>query len=266
MISLLCTDLKQVAYYLLGYNFAINSLSIFTKVFAEGFTLSMVADVHAAGDTARLHKIFDAIFEYIYLFAVPIAVGGLLLGGPIIRVMYGPEGLGAVGPAVFFLVVMALGKYQGLTANFLGAMDKETALIVSRAIFAALNLGMNLMLIPKYGAWGAVIGTSTATITGLVYETYLLHVTLHPKYPVKFIGKVLLSSLVMAAGIFVLCRFLPDSDKLRVAVALPAGGVIYVAALLATRPISPQLVELVGRMNAPGAKLFSKMLMPKSEV
>ncbi len=263
LLGLLQPDLKQVAYYVLAYNFATFSMSIFTKVFAEGFTLSLAADVYAAGDWPRLHKIYGALMEYMYLFIIPVVAGGLVIGDDLIRVMYGREGEGAVGPAIFFLVVTAFGKYQGITANFLGAMDRERALIVSRAIFAALNAGLNVLLIPLYGAWGAIIGTSIATFAGLAYEAVLLHRAMKPVFPVRFMIRVGAASALMGACVFAAVRFLPDSALVRVAVGLPLGGAVYLAGLMALKPISPHLLDVIQQTKAPGARFAVRLLMPR---
>ncbi len=263
MIGLLHPDLKQVAYYVLAYNFAVFSFSIFTKVFAEGFTLSMVADLFAAKDYVRLRKAYGAVVEYMYLFIIPVAVGGLVIGDDLIRVMYGSEGRGAVGPALFFLVVMALGKYQGVSANFLGAMDKERALIVSRSIFAVLNIILNFILIPLYGAWGAVIATSAATLAGLVYESVLLHKALSPNYPGAFFAKVACASAIMGGVVYFLCGILPDSDWARVLVGLPAGAAVYGLGLIALKPINPELLDILKKTKLPGARKVAALMTPR---
>ncbi len=264
MIGFFHPDLKQVAYYILAYNFSFFSVGIFTKVFAEGFTLSMVSELFAARDYPRLRKAYGAIVEYMYLFIIPVAVGGLVIGDDLIRVMYGEQGYGAVGPAIFFLVIMALGKYQGVTANFLGGMDQERALIVSRSIFAVANIALNLILIPSHGAWGAVIATSIATIAGLVYESILLHKALSPSYPVAFFVRVLGASAIMGGVVYVLCRVLPDSDLIRTFVGLPVGVIVYILALIALKPINPELLEILGRTKAPGAAKIAALMTPKN--
>ncbi|MBZ0273609.1 oligosaccharide flippase family protein, partial [bacterium] len=262
MLMFLVADTREVGWYAIAYNFAFFALTIFTKVFAEGFTLGLVADVHASGDRERLQRVFGAIFEYVYLFALPIAFGGLVLGDDLLRVMYGAEAKGAIAPALLFLVVMTLGRYQSITANFLGAMDSERALIRSRAIFGAMNFAANLALIPKFGALGAAIGTSVATVAGLAYEARLLHLTMRPRIPWRFFRRVAGCAAAMAAAVVAVCHLLPDSDNLRVLAGLPAGAIVYVIGLRVTRPISPHLLELIGRMRWPAASAAARWLMP----
>ncbi|MCC6156839.1 MAG: polysaccharide biosynthesis protein [Deltaproteobacteria bacterium] len=263
MLGFLHPDLRQVTYYALAYNFAFFAYGVFSKVFTEGFTLSLVADVYATGDMAKLRRVFGAIFEYMYLFAIPVAVGGLLLGDDLLRLMYGDEGLGIIGPAMLFLPVMAIGKYSGIAANFLGAMDRERALITSRAIFGAANAAVNVMLIPRYGAWGAAIGTAAATLAGFTYEAVLLHRALRPTYPWKFVAKISLASAVMGLAVAGVCRYVPPADAWRLAVGLPVGVCVFGAMLVVLRPIDPAILEIVGKTRIPGAAFAARWMTPR---
>ncbi len=264
MLGFLHPDLRQVTYYGLAYNFAFFAYGVFSKVFTEGFTLSLVSDVYATGDMAKLRRVFGAIFEYMYLFAIPVAVGGLLLGDDLLRLMYGAEGLGIIGPAMLFLPVMAIGKYSGIAANFLGAMDRERALITSRAIFGAANAAVNVVLIPRYGAWGATIGTAAATLAGFVYEAVLLHRALRPTYPWKFVAKISLASAVMGLAVAGVCRYVPPADAWRLAVGLPVGVCVFGAMLVVLRPIDPAILEIVGKTRIPGAAFAARWLTPRN--
>ncbi|MCB1153751.1 polysaccharide biosynthesis protein [bacterium] len=263
LIGLLHKDMHEVTAYILAYNFATNSLSLFTKVFAEGFTLSAVADVYAKGDMPRVRRVFSAVTEYTYLFVTPIAVGGAVLMGDLFRLMYGEAGEGAIAPAVYFLLVMGLGKYQGVTANFLGAMDKERALITSRAIFGVLNVVLNLLWIPKYGALGACWATCVATVVGVVFEAIILHRVLRPDYPMAFWAKVGGVSLVMGAAVWGVTLALPPIEAIRVVVGLIVGAGVYAVGVIVTKPVSPNLADLVASLKAPGAKTVARLLGAK---
>jgi len=103
LIGRLRTELVQVTWYVLAYNFAYYAVSFFSMAFAEGFTLAMVGEVAAKGDTEKLRRIFAVFVEYLYVFIVPIMVGGLLLGGDLLRLMYGTIGEGAVVPMLVLL-------------------------------------------------------------------------------------------------------------------------------------------------------------------
>lgn len=264
MLGFLNDDLKQITYYALAYNFGFFAYSVFTKVFADGFTLSVVSDLHAAGRRDGMQRVFIGIFEYTYIFALPVVAGGMLLADDLLRLMYGSEGLGIIGPALLFLPVMAVGKYAGITANFLGAMDKERALIRSRLIFGVANAAANALLIPRYGAWGATIGTASATLLGAAYEAVLLHRAIRPQYPWAFLVKTALAAVVMGLVVWIVCRYVPDADGWRVAVGLPVGAGVYALMLVILKPIHPAILDILGRTRAPFVARVVRYLMPAS--
>lgn len=160
--------------------------------------------------------------------------------------------------------LMAIGKYSGIAANFLGAMDRERALITSRAIFGAANAVVNVVLIPRYGAWGATIGTAAATLAGFAYEAVLLHRALRPTYPWKFVAKISLASAVMGLAVAGVCRYVPPADAWRLAVGLPVGVCVFGAMLVVLRPIDPAILEIVGKTRIPGAAFAARWLTPRN--
>ena len=110
----------------------------------------------------------------------------------------------------------------------LGMYKEYSASVIAGAL---INLIVNLFLIPRYGAYGAVIGSVIAELTVTLVQFYLIRksVTLSFKHKSYFI--YLISSRAMALVIFLLTRYLTIS-KLSTLLEIMLGMLIYFGILL----------------------------------
>jgi len=119
-----------------------------------------IARLHSAGDHQRLQRVVSLSARAILALAMPAAGGFILFGGPILGWLFGePYSHGGTALAVLCagqLVNAAMGSV-GLILNMTGH-ERDTALGVSVA--AALNVVLNLVLIPLYGIEGAAAATA----------------------------------------------------------------------------------------------------------
>ena len=265
LISQLHDDIRQVGYYTTAYLLAYMAVSISGKALAEGITLTIVAEARAGGDDERLRKIYLLLLEYLYIFTFPAIAGIYAIGGPLLGLVYGGKMNGAVLPVMVFLPAMALAKMGGLTATFLAGLDRERIMVLGRVVFGSVNIVLNFVLIPKYGALGAVIATSIATGVGAAFELIVLQVILHPRYPWGYFLKMTVTSV----GIFLVARliddYLPIPEVPRLALAVVGGVAVYLIGLVVLRPISADNIRLAGSLKLPGQRWILKLLAPKNK-
>lgn len=99
---------------------------------------------------------------YLFILALPLSLSITLIGSMIIDVVYTPEFSSA---AVFLQILSSLILLRFLGATYgilLSASDNQHLRMFSVFIAFLLNIGINSLLIPKYGAMGAA---TTAMIT-----------------------------------------------------------------------------------------------------
>lgn len=263
LLGVLRDELVQVTWYVIGYNFAFFAVSFFSTAFSEGFTLSMVSEVAAGGDKAKLKRVFAMFIEYMYLFIFPILIGGLLLGGDLLRLMYGETGEGAIVPMLILFFGLSFSKMGGITANFLQAMNKEKALVKARLLFGAINLALDLLFIPLWGATGAAIATTIAVVAGIAYEWRIVHRELRPQYPAAFLLKVLAASGVMGAAVWWLGTLIAWHNLLRLPFLIVAGAVVFALLLILLRPFRREHADLIDTLPLPGKNVWLKWMTPR---
>jgi O-antigen/teichoic acid export membrane protein len=98
----------------------------------------------------------------------PISLGFILLAKPIIHLLYGTSYDGAITPLRLLGVVVISYGINSLTNLTLTAHDRPG--LMNRIVVVAViqNVGMNLVLIPPYGATGAAL---TAAVSGVLLGT-----------------------------------------------------------------------------------------------
>lgn len=263
LITILLAEPTQVAWYVIAYNFVFHSVSFFGNAFSEGFSLAMISEVAAQGDTEKLRRIFAVSMEYLYLFVLPIFAGGVVLGRDILRFLY-PESTahGAFGPMIVLLFGLSFGKMGSLTANFLQGLDRERTLVQARVVFGAINLVLDVALILLYGALGAAVATAIAVAAGIGYEWRVVHRELKPYYPWRFLAKIAAASVVMAAVLAWLASKIDWSVYLRVPVLLAAGVFVFWLSLLILRPFRPDHAELMEHVPLPKKRWLLPLLLP----
>jgi O-antigen/teichoic acid export membrane protein len=158
--------------------------------------------------------------------ALPLGVGGTMLAQPIVRLIFGE----AYAPAASALRVLVWSP-AFLILNIIGpvllsAAGRWYTMLKIVAAIVALNVGLNLFLIPKWGIVGAAWATLAADILSLV-----LHAALTRKMVPLAIGRILakpcLCALLMGV---VLLGFRTTS----VLLSIPLGAAIYAVCMVAT--------------------------------
>ena len=111
-------------------------------------------------------------FRILLSFSVPITVGGILLSSHIIKFIFGDQYLEAIVPFQILLIAVLIIFTSVVFSYGMISLGKQKQLAVYSTLAATLNVGLNFLLIPKYGAVGAAITTviSEATVfTGVYY-------------------------------------------------------------------------------------------------
>ena len=187
---------EQLGLYSLGYNFGlvINALLVgpFQNAFLP-FTFSISREKDA-------EKTYSRVFTYFMLVAILAALALSVLSKEILAIMASPAFHGAykVIPLIALSYVLYGCYYVMMVGTNLGGKTKHLAVFVVCA--AALNLGLNYLLIPKYGMMGAAEATLISYAI-LPVSSYLISQRYYPiKYEWSRVAKICIAGGVIFAG------------------------------------------------------------------
>jgi len=177
---------------------------------------------------AKLHQFVLQCSRLNIFFGLPIAVGGTILSGQIIRFVYGSAYQSSILPLQILIWSVFTVYFNCSFAFCLLACDKQKEYMYSVIAGALVNLILNFVLIPKYSMLGASIAT-------IVCEVITLGLILfYSRRIVKAIpGIDLLKIFGASAGMGVVLYFLPGNLLIKVFV----GIFVYLGAMITLRGI-----------------------------
>lgn len=162
--------------------------------------------------------------EQVLLAAIPLAVGGAVIAGPLMRGIFGDGYIPSAAPFAILVASIPASWLRNVAQAGQVASRRSDALVKTSAVAAALNLGLNLWLIPRYGLTGAATATLGTEVIRTVIALGWSRALGLPFPSLRLWWRPVLAAGVMYGGIKAL-------GGLPVAAVIVAGGLIYLLAL-----------------------------------
>ena len=222
-----------------------------------GITLSTFSRL-AVTSPETLDRFFAFLVRLVTMMVVPVLVFLYFNAGPVIRALFSDEFAAAaflVQGMIMFRVVARL--FAGSeNAEYLLARGKTLSVVQIGIIGAATNVVLDLLLIPKYLALGAVIGSGCANL--LVNILGSLYVRRNAGIPVIQWGYWALITVSCVVPGFIASSILPGSGW----ISLLGRGAAYAGLtglmLFITKPFPAVDVAWVTEFNLVAARVFSR--------
>ena len=167
--------------------------------------------------------------------AAPLIVGGVITSASLLQVVFGAEY--REGAAAFRFLILSIGFVfiLGPVHNMLVVYDRLKAEMLIFAIAAGVNVGLNTLIIPRYGLVGAGFVAALSEAVTLLLGLVVLS-KIGVRYGLRSVWRPVVASGLMGASLIAL-----GSDR-ELAVQLAVGCVVYLFALVILRGI-PQDVR-----------------------
>lgn len=225
-----------------GYYGAAWRLLEFGKVVPQSLCLAIYPQVAflLANDPARLALIARTTMRYLMALALPIAAGGTLFASYFLTTIYGPEFSAAtwtLSVLLWSLIPFSITRYH---AYVLVAAEKQRADLLLNIAIAAVNIALNLILIPRYGHLGAAIATLAALVLyATIQQTYLRNRLPGKAAPLSLPVASLTATTAMTVGAWATLDYSPI-------LAFILAVLIYPAALALCRFFSREELQMIG--------------------
>ncbi len=153
----------------------------------------------------RIKGVVEKILSMAYLISLPIVLGGIVLGGDMIRVIFGGAYAGSVLPLRILFATLSINFAAVIMSNIIFAYDRQRDLVKFAALGGLSNVVFDLILIPRFGISGSAVATFFAQVIANIYiwnkARKLVDFSVLPK-----LKKIVMASAVMAIIIFGLHR------------------------------------------------------------
>jgi O-antigen/teichoic acid export membrane protein len=184
----------------------------------------VLSAVHLS-NPSRVRRLVQICADMMGVISLPILAGTIALSDQIVRLLYGPayQRAGGVLP---ILMIAFVSICFGSLAGFLAPIVKmQWRLALFSGVGAAINIALNVILIPHYGAYGSAWAT---VATEILTMTLMLSTSLH-KLRLRLSPWKLLRTAILAGamtGAMVLARPLGLLPAGILGVLLYAGGLL----------------------------------------
>jgi len=190
-----------------------------------------------AGEKSQFRVTLEKGLRSVYLFAIPLSIGGALAARSVISLLYGPEFLMSYLSfallSLTFLFVFPLSFFT----SALFAQNKQKYFYGYLAIGVLINIVLNIILIPLIGIAGCALATLIVQILLFIYGVTMLKKSLSFRvFP--DIGRIVASTFVMA--LIVIGLLFIQAHAL---IVVGAGFVSYLLMLIVLR--EPTLVQVI---------------------
>ncbi len=218
-----------------------------------------------AGFSEAITKDLDAMrrgivsyFKLLFVLVAPISVFGLLYADRVINVMYGAD-MAAAGPLcqVFFLVFMS--SFFGTPLSMaIYAVEKTWVNMIFYLISTVVIVGLDILLIPKYGLWGAVLPVTLITVASPFARYFLArHFVGSITIPWGFISRMYLASAPMLLLFPVRGRVTSPVSLLLLCGAM---AVLFYAGVRVFRVFREEEKSLLERSNLPFRNIILRFI------
>lgn len=181
-------------------------------------------------DREALTSLIVRAWYLMMISALPVAVGTTMLADRLVVFLFGAR-YAAAGPVLALLVwAGALLFLFSILSTTFAAIDRQPTGAGLVFLGTAINVSLNFVFIPRWGAWGAGLALVIAMLvmTTLGFASVSRHVSV-PTWGSPFrYASMTVATALMAAGVWML-------REANLAVVILAGVVIYTAAIFGTR-------------------------------
>jgi O-antigen/teichoic acid export membrane protein len=223
---------EQVGLYTLAYRMLELTLVFGTVFLTTTFPLLSQA---VASDEPRARRTIQLSTELFVVLGAPLVAGGLAVAPDLVELAAGEEFGDAATPLRILLAAGALAWVNGVFGYALIAKERQMSALWLNLSALAFNVGLNLLLVPRYGIVVAAAVTVASEVL-ILAGSYVLMRRYFDFFPAP---RTLIPALVAAAAMGGLLWALQEAPLV---VLIPLGAAVYAGILWVTSPASRELV------------------------
>ncbi len=232
------TSDEVVGWYNAAYNLVF-SLMFLTSGFKEAIVPSLARTY--VNDPQQVERWYYRTVKVMAILSLPIAVGGMLISGPLIDLLY-TEAYTPSGAALAILIWdVPFLMYASFCGNISTIISAEKKAAQVYAVNAVINVLMNLYAIPRFGLMGAAVTTVLTDLIGSIQFYFMLRERLHLPGITTLLLKTVLAAGLMGGAVYL-------ARDLHVFVLIPMGMVVYSVLALALRLFDESEWSMLGRL------------------
>jgi len=216
-------------------------LLLFPNVFIQALFPVFARFNRSSKDALR--RTYSLSFKYLMLFGFPLSAGLFVTADQVISLVYGSGFQGAV-TALRIQAFLLLWMFIWANGTFLNATGKQTFFALMNGITVVLNIGLALLLIPRFSYIGSSIARTLPPAIFMLPITMVIHKQLEIKFPYSLVIRSLIAALGMGGAVALSLHF-----KIHLFISIFAvAPLVYGSLLAAFRAIGREDLLMVVRI------------------
>ncbi len=242
------SEVQNVAYY----EYAERIINIPTSIITALGTVMLprISNLLAKGEEKQVKFYIDKSMEYMMFLSIPICFGLIVVAPEFIPIYLGNEFVTTGNVIQFLAITLIFVSWANvIRTQYLIPKEKDKIYIISVILGAVVNFIINMILIPKFQAIGASIGTIFAELTVMLVQTIVVRKEIEIKKYVRYVLKFLITAMIMTV-IIIGIKYVFDNKYLIIIVQIIIGAMVY--SLLNYKFISNniQYIPILNKMYA----------------
>jgi O-antigen/teichoic acid export membrane protein len=239
--------------YMIGYFMQSEDVGIYTAAYTLTHVMSLflsplrtvllptVSKSYDDGDIAKTKTYFKYSLKYLLMLTIPATFGLSVLASPLLRILTTAEFTSGSLVIPFVAFGLLIFEFYQICLNVFYLVKKTYWVLRLLILSAALNIGLNLLLIPHLGIVGAAVATLIAYAVLAIFTVVIAF--RHFKFDLGFvfIMKSVLASAVMAGAIWL---YKPWGIT-EVVIAILLGIIVYFAIILVLKGFSKNELSMI---------------------
>jgi O-antigen/teichoic acid export membrane protein len=224
----------EVSMFVIGLGLA--ALIVQTSAMLTGAFMSHFAELSGIKEMDKIKRTYSSATRLLALLLFPMAFGCAALVPVLLPLLYG-ESFRAAVPNAMVLVAASCLMFCNIGSALIYGMEKSKFIAVSGILGAIAALLADFLIIPHFGAWGAVWAKSTIQLVMIVSGVAYIHFYLNVPFPFKSIFKIFVSAIFCGVSSFLMIRTFPNVEGL--VAAIFSGAFVYLAFLWQIKVLTP---------------------------
>nr|WP_310590868.1 flippase [Streptococcus chenjunshii] len=225
---------RQVGYYTAAVKIKQILVSIVTSL--GTVLLPRLSFYHEQARHDEFRALVEKALRFVFVLAIPLTLFFIIDATESILFLSGENFLPAVLPMQLIMpTVIFIGISNLMGIQILVPMQKETLVVVSTVIGAAVDVLINIIVIPLFGASGAAFAGSVAELTVVLVQLYFLRDLIMPMLKRISLWKVMLSTFAAVCATLLLKDVLIVGTFLTLAATAIVFFAVYGIFLLITK-------------------------------
>lgn len=233
MIGSIIADKSEVGYYDQAQKIVKMLLTIITSF--GTVMMPRIANTFAKGDKKQIQNYMSKSFNMVFFLAFPLIFGLISISSSFVPVFFGAGYDKVIGlMSIISPIILLIGLSNVTGTQYLLPVKRQKEYTISVIVGACINFLMNSLLIPRYGAFGASIGTVIAELSVTSVQAYYVKKDFNLKKVFKLTKNYLIASIVMFAVCLIITKLI-NNNILSIVLQVILGTITYAIMLMLFR-------------------------------